>query len=295
MKKYISLIGLTFMLFVFGSFLIGCDKPNASYTFENTKELYAFSIVSGMELALNNNSSNTQLNQTQSEFNDIVNSVHSYLPTFENFLGNDKLIIPSESNSDNSSYSKMLTVNYNDNFGNNHNYKIYYNEYIPSQNNRPFDDNDDDEIETVLNGEVIYNNTTYTMSGKKEVEQGEFEISFEINIDVNKKIIIEQEHENNEQEFQYSLYNQNKLIYSNAFEFKFENGMIEFETEYESQNQNLELEIKQTEKNNHNLFNIEYEKNNKKIKIKVEKIEENNLIKYIYSNSNFTVTKEITK
>ncbi len=295
MKKYITLIVFTFMFVMFGGIFYACGNNNPStYSFKSTKELYAFSIVSGMELALNNEQ-NAQLNQSQTEFNEIVNSVHSYLPTFESFLGNDKLVIPTETTSDNASYSKMLSVNYNDTFGNNHIYKIYYNEYIPSQNNRPFDDDDDDEIETVLNGEVVYNDTTYTMSGKKEVEQGEFEIYFEINISANEKIIIEQEQENNEQEFTYSLYNENKLIYSNSFEFKMENGMIEFETEYETQNQQLELEIKQIEKNNPNLFNIEYENNNQKIRIKVEKIEENNTVKYVYSNNNFTLTKEIAK
>ncbi len=290
MKKIIFLIAFVFMFGAFSTILFACNNSPKAYTFASTKELYAFSVVSGMELALGNETSN-QLKQTQDEFNQMVEYVHSYLPTFEGFLGNNNLITPQEQTSDKPEYSKMLVVKYKDMLNNEHDYKLYYNESVPSQNNRPSISDDDYEVSTKLSGEVVYNNTTYTLEGIKEVEKDEIEIKFTVNLENNKKIVIEQETENNEQEFSYTIFNGNTEIYSTSFGVEIENGMIEFETEYEQNNTELELEIKQAEKNNNNKFYVEYENNNQKTRITVEKIIENNTVKYIYSNNNHTVTK----
>ena len=290
MKKILFIVSLVLVFSVFGSMLYACGNSAKMYSFANTKELYAFSVVSGMELALNNNS-NSQLKQTQEEFNRVVDYVHSYLPTFESFLGNTTIIAPQEQTSDNNLYSKMLIFSYKDMQNQEHNYKLYYNESVPSQNNRPSRDDDDYEVSTNLIGEVVYNNNSYELNGIKEVEKDEIEIKFTITLGNNKKVVIEQETENGEQEFSYTIYNNNVEIYNTSIAVEIENGMIKFESEYEKNGQELELEIKQAEKNNNNKFYIEYEYNNQKTRIVVEKINENNSVKYVYSNNDYTVTK----
>lgn len=290
MKKILLTIAFVLMFGTIGTILYACNTSPKTYSFANTKELYAFSVVSGMELALSNESNN-QLKQTESEFNQVVDYVHSYLPTVEGFLGNTTIIAPQEQTSDKTEYSKMLVVNYKDMLNKEHNYKLYYNESVPSENNRPSKGDDDYEVATKLSGEVLYNSTTYALEGVKEVERDEIEIKFTITLENNKKVVIEQETENNEQEFSYTIYNGNTEIYSTSFGVEVENGMIEFESEYEKDGKELELEIKQAEKNNNNKFYIEYEDNNQKTRIIVEKTIENNTVKYVYSNNDYTVTK----
>ena len=290
MRKILLSIAFVLMFGTLGTILYACNTSPKTYSFANTKELYAFSVVSGMELALSNQS-NSQLKQTEIEFNHVVDYVHSYLPTVEGFLGNSTIIAPKEQTSDKTAYAKMLVVNYKDTLNNEHNYKLYYNESVPSENNRPSKADDDFEVATKLSGEVLYNNTTYALEGVKEVENDEIEIKFTITLENNKKVVIEQETENNEQEFSYTIYNGNTEVYSTSFGVEIENGMVEFESEYEKDDKELELEIKQAEKNNNNKFYIEYEDNNQKTRITVEKTIENNSVKYVYSNNNYTVTK----
>ncbi len=290
MRKILLSIAFVLMFGTLGTIFYACNTSPKTYSFANTKELYAFSVVSGMELALSNQL-NSQLKQTEIEFNHVVDYVHSYLPTVEGFLGNSTIIAPQEQTSDKTEYAKMLVVNYKDTLNNEHNYKLYYNESVPSENNRPSKADDDFEVATKLSGEVLYNNTTYALEGVKEVEKDEIEIKFTITLENNKKVVIEQETENNEQEFSYTIYNGNTEVYNTSFGVEVENGMVEFESEYEKDGKELELEIKQAEKNNNNKFYIEYEDNNQKTRITVEKTIENNSVKYVYSNNNYTVTK----
>ena len=290
MKKGLLAIATACVYGTLGTDRSACDTTPKTYSFANTKELYAFSIVSGMELALNNETS-SQLQQTQEEFNQIVDYVHSYLPTFEGFLGNKTIITPQEQTSDNSQYAKMLVVNYQDMLNNEHTYKLYYNETVPLQNNRPSKNDDDFEVATSLTGVVLYNNKSYDLIGVKEIEKDEIEIEFTITLENNKKVKIKQETENREQEFSYTIYNGNIEVYSTSLGIEIKNGMVEFESEYETRGQEIELEIKQSEKNNNNIYFIEYEDNNQTTRIKVEKSIENSLVKYVYSNNAYTVTK----
>lgn len=261
-----------------------------AYSFKSVQEVYAFSVVSGVELALSESNAG-QTRASQSDFEKMVNSIHSYFPVFESFVGNKELVIPTEEASDNPTYAKMMKVDYVDMAGNTHKYTIYYNETVPSEQNRPWQDKDDDEVNTNIEGQIVMDERTYTLTGKKEIERDEVEISFEIALEGTKKIKIEQETENNEQEFTYSLYDGLALQYSNSIGIEVENGMIEFETEYESAGVELELEIKQASTANANIFYIEYEENDREYKIKVEKQEVEGRTEYTYTMGNYKVVK----
>ena len=284
-----SIIGTTFGL------AVGCgdDNKNKAYAFNNLEELYSFSVISGMELALNG-SSVSSVGFTQDEFDKMVDSVHSYLPAFEGFLGGEQIIVPTEKPSDDSNFSRMLDVNYTDLSGTVHQYKIYFNETIPSQGGALWEKGDNEEIETQLQGQVILDGNNYAFSGVKEIDNGETEINFDIKIDDQLSVRIEQETEKNEQEFSYALVNNGHLVYSNSISIETKNGKVEFETEYETPEKKLELEIKQVYQNNEPVFYIEYEENGVENKIEVKKINENGEINYVYtmgSNSSERIVK----
>lgn len=96
-------------------------------------------------------------------------------------------------------------------------YKMIISDYI-FLNNMSFED-DEDETETELKGEIINENgSIYLVELNKEydLEDNEEEIEMTIFIDKDYKIEIEQEHEQNEVEYNYSLYHLEELVYQES-------------------------------------------------------------------------------
>lgn len=96
-------------------------------------------------------------------------------------------------------------------------YKMIISDYI-FLNNMSFED-DEDETETELKGEIINENgSNYLVELNKEydLEDNEEEIEMTIFIDKDYKIEIEQEHEQNEVEYNYSLYHLEELVYQES-------------------------------------------------------------------------------
>lgn len=288
-KKTITALALTLMCGLTGGLMVGCSSNQpAQYKFASSEELYAFSAVSGVELALSTASCYQMFSLTNGEFENMVDDIHSYFPVFEGFLGGKKLMTPQQQASDNVSFSHMLTTEYTDVIGNSHNYKIYYNEDSVIQ------DNDDDrEIVANIIGKIYLGEEIFSFTGVKEIEHDEQEIEFTVNIDESTSIVINQELENDEQEFVYTLFYQGLEIYSTSVGFEIENGRIEYSAEYEdSDGKELELEFYQSKKNP-NLFYVEYEDEKKEVKIKVVKVTENGTTSYVYTCGDLKVTKVV--
>ncbi len=271
-----------------GMAMAGCNNNSVqAYSFANENELYSFSLITGMELGLTK-STELENKSSTNEFSSIVDAVHSFVPSFESFLGQAQTIIPQETSSDNEMYEKMLIVDYEDMMGNKNNYKLYFNETNYSE---PIYQ-DQEEIVTKIEGVAIINDLSFSFDGYKEIENDEIETKFNIKMNDDFVVKIEQERENGEQEFVYSLYEKGDLVYSNAIELELENGKLKFEMEYETPIFEMELSIKKVE---NSLFEIEYEINDFEYKIRVEKIEEETQIKYVYSIQDLTITKILTK
>lgn len=96
-------------------------------------------------------------------------------------------------------------------------YKMIISDYV-FLNNMSFED-DEDEKETELKGEIINENSSnYLVELNKEhdLEDNEEEIEMTIFLENDYKIEIEQEHEQNEIEYKYSLYHQDDVIYQES-------------------------------------------------------------------------------
>ncbi len=138
--------------------------------------------------------------------------------------------------SDREEYSTFYTITATDITGETKTYSFYYNEVNDpanvSENEENVDEDEEDEQEIHIVGIVVLDGVEYTLTGDKEIEGSgkdqEVEIKFNIKMDESKYVIIEQEMEEGEQEFSYSLYENGKLVSKSEVEYEQEeDGEIE--------------------------------------------------------------------
>lgn len=190
--------------------------------------------------------------------------IKQYLGMFEGYLLNNginpEVTKPSEADGDYSSYQVKLTINLPNAGGSTDKYVMYYDEIDNSDNNkanvseindRDRDDNDDDdndidddnetEIKSGIKGVMIYADNAYPLVGKKEVEIEDGESESELSLRVymseterNTYIDIDQEIENDEMEYVYSIYDNGTLVNKTK---------VEFENDIEDNEQEIKLEF----------------------------------------------------
>ena len=178
-------------------------------------------------------------------------------------------------------YQKMYTITTSDLDGNTSNYKFYFNESILVDEDD--DDNDiDNEQEFHLSGIVINNDVTYKMEGKKEIEEGEFEVEFKIMIDELNYVVVEQEIEDNEEEYKYTSYTNGKKTLEYELEFEVNKNKVEVEFKEKSGTLKKKTKFESVEKNG---------KKEVKISIEENKIKEHYLI-LIYEDQDGNIVHE---
>ena len=192
------------------------------------------------------------------------------------------MITSKEENSDLADYQKMYTITTSDLDGNTSNYKFYFNESILVDE----DDNDDEEVDNEqefhLSGIVINNDVTYKMEGKKEIEEGEFEVEFKILIDELNYVVVEQEIEDNEEEYKYTSYTDGKKTLEYELEFEVNKNKVEVEFKEKSGTSKKKTKFESVEKNG---------KKEVKISIEENKIKEHYLI-LIYEDQDGNIVHE---
>lgn len=105
--------------------------------------------------------------------------------------------------------------------GNHGNYKYRMTIYNSDReycflNDISFEDEDDDEIEVEYKGEIYFgkdDSWNVTLHREQETDDDETEIEMEIELSDERKIIIEQEIENDQREYVYSCYRREELLY----------------------------------------------------------------------------------
>lgn len=243
MKKKVWVCVFALMM----SLASGCKKDNSTISFDN---LYDYSAISGISLLnLNYSKSLSLLAYNESEKEEIINN----LKIVEDVLKNE-MIKSEEKSSDRDGFTTMYSITTTGLDGKKENYEFYYSEKSSKQ--------DEDEVETLVEGIVIFDEVEYEMIGKKESEEDEVEMTFKIIKDEQNYVLIEQEIESDEQEFKYSYYQNGRKVY-------------EKELEFEKENNKIEIEFKEKDSSNKKTYKYEFiNKNNKqyvKVKIKVGK------------------------
>ena len=129
---------------------------------------------------------------------------------------------------------------------------LYYNETLNTE------ETDDDETEYTLTGIIVLEGKEYAVEGRRTLDKDENELEFSVKISDNTKVVFEQEWENGEQEFNYSVFINGKLFNSFSVEMeKFENK-TELEITTVIGNVEFSLELSKKTENDKDYYYAEY-------------------------------------
>lgn len=207
----------------------GGTNNNGSNPSAQSEQVYAFEAITsaGLLHSLNNNQDVLAVKKAKAD-ETLVNQIKDYLPSVEAALTNQSLMTSSEVvASDRNEYATKVIITYTDIAFINQTMTMYYNETaIPDDD---FDDDWDDQFEEeyVIDGLIIIDDVEYQMFGKKELDQDEYEVSFTYQIDENNYIKVEQEIENDESEFNYTVIQNRRKVYEYSLEV--EDNSVELE------------------------------------------------------------------
>lgn len=159
---------------------------------------------------------------TQTTTDTTADLIETYLPSVEGaLLGSQSLLSMETQVSDNAAYVTKIVVTYTDTTLAGESFTMYFNETVKVD----YDDDDDDwddknevEEESYIEGIVIQGENTYTIRGEKEIENDESEVNFWLQLDANTYVQVEQEKENDEQEFSYEVYQNRSKVYEYSLE-----------------------------------------------------------------------------
>lgn len=281
--KKIAVISLAASCLIFGLTLTGCSGKQDAKAFETSQDVYSFASATTVQMLDKAVSAEESLTAAvmESAVSDeqLVDTLDKYMAIFQSIVGNEK---PTENQvlpSDKEGYALKIITTLPDIGGGTKSYVFYYNETVPSEDNRPADD-DDDEISTRLEGIMTIGENQYALTGEKTVEDGEVEISLKAQAD-NYSVEFEQETENDEQEFSYKLYKDGNLADSLELEVEIEDDETELEM-FTATADGAEVGFK-IEKSGDNTFEIEYTEGDTTGKINVSVQQKDGSVVYKYT------------
>lgn len=263
----------------------GGTNNNGSNPSAQSEQVYAFEAITsaGLLHSLNNNQDVLAVKKAKAD-ETLVNQIKDYLPSVEAALTNQSLMTSSEVvASDRNEYATKVIITYTDIAFVNQTMTMYYNETaIPDDD---FDDDWDDQFEEeyVIDGLIIIDDVEYQMFGKKELDQDEYEVSFTYQIDENNYIKVEQEIENDESEFNYTVIQNRRKVYEYSLEV--EDNSVELEVK--DRNLGVEkMEFEFLKRDNRTYIIAEVRQNGVSSEIVFEKVvdELNNITYNVISN-----------
>lgn len=253
-----------------------CSKKRTSSV--NAKDIYMFSAVTSASYLSETTSSSITKNLLAGESDlsrpelvkDDIENINSYLNMFEGYLLNGNInqstSKTTEADGDYANYNIKLTATLPNGNGTNTEFKMYYNEINSETNIGIEDDEEETEVNTKLNGVMIVNKNIFYVTGEKVVEIEENETEIEITFTTKSKdnpnnyIVVKQEMELGEIEYEYKIYEDGNLVSSTK---------IEWEKDEDDDEEELTLQFKNL--SNGTLNNLKYS---------LEKIEENDILKF---------------
>lgn len=247
MKKLVLGIALALALSVGAAGLIGCDGTTTASgkfgSFKSEEQVYGFSAASAATVisAMNGGQAATLAKAKHIAFTpaavtdeETLSELNGYMMLVESLLS-DGAFGFRESASDEAGYETMMRVTYKDLTGNTIGYTMYYNETVIEEEHE-WDDGEE-EIETTsrIDGVLRIDGTDYPMRGisesSTEGDETESEHTLTVTLGENARLVVEQEVEQergeNEQEYAYSLYENNVLTERSLFEYEQEHDETE--------------------------------------------------------------------
>jgi len=183
--------------------------------------------------------SDTEIGNTN--YQAIAEEIKNYLVVGEMMLAKKEVTTTVANNEDsNYPYQYVLKTTYTDNSKNNNSYTMYFNENKVQES-----DDDIEDVSSVFKGLLIKNDATYQITGEKEMEDGECELTMRVYYDESKAnyVMINQEIEHMENEYTYSFYENNKLVEEVSLEIETQNNRKEMSIEIKKDTLEKEYEF----------------------------------------------------
>jgi hypothetical protein len=285
-------IGLTaLMMFLLFTGLVGCNLSKQMIKYSEN-DVYSLSIISMGDVLAQTQSNQVSTSMettdepvTEDPITDTDPVLEKYLLMVETFLNTSAPLAVIEQASDRVEYQFMSIYQAKDALGNIVNYTVYFNEVeiaseiedeiedetenqMPNQrHNRGgrnhdhddlFDDEENDEIVTELEGLLIVNGTEYTLLGRKEVEGNEIEYKFIALIDELNFIRISFETEDDEQKFKFVQMTDGVIINRTSIKLETEDGESKVMLVYQTETLEARYSFKYADNEDYDLF-IKYE------------------------------------
>ena len=173
-------------------------------------------------------------------------------------------------------YEYSYTINATNEIGEALTYVFHYNETKREV--------EDDEEEIHMQGIVILQDIEYLVDGKREIEEGEEEVSFRISLDENNYVVISQEMEEEEQEYQYTVYENGKKVLDTKVQYERDEEDNSIEMVFKTKTATEEVQYKYTfiEDETGSYIGVRIKSNTSSIKALI-KVEENELGEINYS------------
>lgn len=245
--------------------------------------MYNYSAVSGIHLLSGTNASPLLRKKAKLDENE-KNTIISYLNIVQDMLSNN-FIKSEENNSDRQGFEKMYTIS-SSYLGSQETYTFYYTETKINDNDDDDDFDWDNEENFSLNGLVIFEGQEYNMTGKKEKEDNEEEITFKILKDNQNYVVIEHSAEDNETSYEYSQYSNGRKVFESEMEYEYNKKTNRLEVEFEKETQGSKESYKYfyVERNNTQYVEVIHTVNNQKSTyyIRLEKDQTTGKVNYIF-------------
>ena len=325
-KKFLTMVvTITAILALALSVAAGCGGNAGSGGNKNTaasvKDVYAASAVSGASYlngaVKGDNASHTAAAQSviigfadnvaapkerPAEFTrERVIEVKNGIMAFENAIAGkiSETVALNDGTGEYAEYKFVMTVSAGDKVV----AKMYYDETPVKENNNAEKPDDDEgkaekeeeigefETSTVLNGVIVYKDSTYTVTGKKETEtdgdESEYSVELITMTDKNNYVEfsyeVEKEADENSVSYEFKIVKDGVTVQETELEFENEDGKTEISLKFKKGNKKDEGEFKIVKDDvNLNVYRVRYEVGNKKSYITVQKTETG--YRYTYSN-----------
>lgn len=263
-KKILTVMILSLLLVACLAAFVACNNEGtAAVTKPDSKQVYSISAVSsvmylsaehtGYEGGIASTSRPEGVTETT------VTDVKTYLLMFEDMLtgGAPKITesaVDPTIDVEYADYATKLSITVGE-----ETYTMYYTEHAKNNADKVVDD--DEEIETTLNGVIVYGTEKYIVIGEKEIDPNDNEIEIEFttkSIDnPTDYIIVEQEIERNEISYEYTIVENGREVSSKEIEYGTDrNGR--FKVEFEIEVSGVEKEVEVTAIDDYS-FRVEYE------------------------------------
>lgn len=266
--------------------ITACDSTYLNSKQENTEvltfdHLYDYSAISGINLLSTSATPGRmarrmQQNVTAEQKDELIQK----LQIVEEML-TDSIFRSELAESDREEFETMYTLTTRSFNDEDQVYIFYYNEIFKLDKNGE----KKNEQKSRLEGIVIYNDVEYQMIGEREVEHDEIEMEFKVTLDEENYVIMKQESESDEQEFEYVQYRNGEKVLQTEIEFETnheKNKMeIKFKEKSEEGTKEYKYEFKTIE--DRKFVEIKIAENQEEIKVKIEIIvDEFNQVQYVF-------------